>query len=107
METTDFFTCVHGKNFVIIEHFGDELLIFPKDIVVECPGCQGQFFRLGFQSIHDLWVTVALVDCTVSTQKVKILPAFNIPHVNTWENKPVVSTQNKKKDIRQKKAPQT
>lgn len=96
LETKLLFTCVHWKNFVVIEHFGDIFLILSKNIIVECSGCQGQFFRLKLQSIHNLWVAVALINSTVSTQEVKILSAFNIPDINTWENSGKVNSQNKR-----------
>lgn len=32
-------SCIHRKNFVVVEKLGDVLLVFTKDIVIESPRC--------------------------------------------------------------------
>lgn len=80
---TQCLTCIHGKELVVTEKFGDIFLIFSQDVVVESSGSESEFLCLVDQRPNDLGVAVALVDGGVGTQEVEVPLALHVPYEHT------------------------
>jgi len=73
-------TGVHGEDFLIAKQSSDEFLIFSKQVAVECSRCQAENAGLVLKCLDNAWMTVALVDGTVSAQKVIVAISLHVPY---------------------------
>ena len=74
---------VHRKDLVVSKIRCHKLLVLAKIAIEKGSRRQGQFLRLLCHGRHNPRMTMALIDGRICTEKVKILLAFNVPHVNT------------------------
>ena len=76
-------TCVHGEDFVVAEHLGDELLELSEHVVVEGTRGKGEHACLVHECFDDTWVAVALVDRRVGAEEVIVAVTLHVPHEHT------------------------
>lgn len=75
-------TRVHGQYHVIAEGIADFLGPNGEDVIVECARSECDSASLLGKGLDQLWVTVALVDSTVGREKIEVVLALGIPHVD-------------------------
>lgn len=70
---------IHGQNHVVAENMANLLRPFGKDIIVKSARRQRQTLGLLAQGLHQLGVTVTLVNGRVGRQTVNVLSTLGIP----------------------------
>jgi hypothetical protein len=71
-------TSVHGQHHVKSKRLRDKLGESWENIVVESSAAEGQSGSLLCQGFHELWVAMALVDCTVCRKEIEVVFVFLI-----------------------------
>jgi hypothetical protein len=51
---------------------------------VEGSGYLSQFFELVLSCLDNFWVRMSLIGCGIPTQEIKVLSAFDVPHIDTF-----------------------
>ena len=76
-------TCVHGEDFVVAEHLGDELLELSEHVIVEGARGKGEHACLVHERFDNTGVAVALVDRRVGAEEVIVAVTLHVPHEHT------------------------